>query len=58
MRKGCGDCEDAVFNHVEQHWYCRITRAILCSGAKWPNNVSAKSNLDELECYLEYEDEE
>ena len=54
--KRCSECDDAVFDHVEQEWYCCRTNVLLCVRAKWPNEIEAKSNLDELECYLEVDD--
>jgi len=56
--KHCGDCDDAVFDHRCQWWKCRKLGVVLCRSAKWPNRIEAKDNLDELECYLEYEAEE
>jgi len=51
--KRCSECDDAVFDHVEQAWYCRRTNILLCVRVKWPRDIEDKAVLDELECYLE-----
>ena len=58
--KHCGDCDYAVFDEVDKAWICAQTGKTLmyASLANWPSTRRDKSNLDELECYLESDEDE